>query len=475
MMKIHLVLLTLLLAWGCSKEEFSGTPKSEKYTANAVEVFQNLTCANSTLIKPPVDILYVVDNSLSAGYLKDTVKLQLQQTIQTVSNQFDYRIMVAPLLQDGGSDTFRPVITNGASSMPSSVNVVSLENLSFFGNSVVGNAESGLQRSINLIDQNSVANGGGVFRNGAHTIVVLVSNEDDDSMYNCSQFGCVFSSSKLSNMQSQYLSLRNRLQAQQLRFFSVVAHSSCTSNGESFVEGRAYKEMSAYMYANASIPPQAQPTDQAGRSTKDSYDLCGGSFAVYQGVNSSIQQEILGHTYDHWLVSASTVIDTNDIVVSKVSSSGTVSAVSAGGPNGWSYAGYLTNQNTRVLPNPGEPKTGYFIQLSGSAQVVYPDCLVVRTRTPTEFYGYAVIPSAPKTPVADNVVVTIRGSRIPFSTSNGWSYEGYRENQNIKVNSNGTPNTSSPLTRTGYFIKLNGTAIYASGDSISVDYTPGGI
>ena len=146
--------------------------------------------------------------------------------------------------------------------------------------------------------------------------------------------------------------------------------------------------------------------------------------------------------------------------------------MAAGAGNGWVYAGFLNNQNTRILPTAGEPKSGYFIQLNGSAQIAYPDCLVVKTQTPTEFYGHAVIPSQPEAP---SIVVRIRGNNIPQSTTNGWSYEGYRENQNIKVNADGSPNTVSPLNRTGYFIKLNGTAIYASGDTIEVFYTPAGI
>lgn len=464
------LLLSLFVAWGCSKEEFAGTPRSEKFVANSVEVFQNLTCANSTLIKPPVDILYVVDNSLSSGYLSSTVKEQLQLTIQAVSQQFDYRIMVAPLLPDGNSDTFRQVITNNAAAMSSSVNVVSLENLAFFSTPTGINSEAGMSRSVNLINSNRIANGGLVFRNNAHTIVVLVSNEDDDTMYQCFQGQCTENNGAFDAAKASFINLRNGLNAQQLRFFSVVAHTNGCQTG--FAQGKKYREMSAYMYANASIPPQSQPTDQGSRTHKDSYDLCSTNFGVYEGVNSSIQQEILGHTYNYWLLSENTVVDTTDIQVSKLSTSGSATSVPASATNGWSYAGFLTNRNTRRLPTPGEPRTGYFLQLNGSAEVTYPDCLVVRTRTPTEFYGFAVAPSQPR---PDTIIVRIRGSNIPQSTTNGWSYEGYRENQNIKVNANGTVNTTSPLNRTGYFIKLNGSAIYASGDTIEIFYTPAGI
>jgi hypothetical protein len=94
---------------------------------------------------------------------------------------------------------------------------------------------------------------------------------------------------------------------------------------------------------------------------------------------------------------------------------------------------------------------------------------VVKTTTPTEYYGYAVVPTAPR---PETLVVRVRGSNVNQSTTNGWEYLGYRENQNIKVNSNGTVNNTNPLNRTGYFIKLNGSAIYSSGETIEVFYTP---
>ncbi len=455
------LLLTLLFVWGCSKEEFSGSPKSETFTASSVEVFQNLTCANSTLIKPPVDILYVVDNSLSAGYLSTTVKEQLQLTIQAVSQQFDYHIMVAPLIPDGGNDTFRQVITNNAAGMPSSVNVVSLEGLSFFATLSGNKVERGFDRAADLIDANR---SNGIFRNAAHTIVVLVSNGDDtDTKTYLNGFSQV-NTTAYDAAYNRFINLKTNMMAQQFRFFSLVAHTASCQSGYSF--GDMYRRMSKRIYTAMSAG------DQAGRTHPDSYDLCGTDYALYSGVNSSIQQEVLGHTYNYWLLSENTVVDTTDIQVSKLSSNGSATAVSPGMSNGWSYAGYLTNRNTRRLPTSGEPKTGYFLQLNGSAEVVYPDCLVVKTRTPTEFYGFAVAPSQPK---PNTLVLRIRGATIPQSSTNGWSYEGYRENQNIKVNADGTLNTASPLNRTGYFIKLNGSAIYASGDTIELFYTPAGI
>ncbi|MBY0516843.1 MAG: hypothetical protein K2P81_08050 [Bacteriovoracaceae bacterium] len=456
----YAVLLALVFTWGCSKEEFAGSPKTEKYTANSVEVFQNLTCANHTLVKPPVDILYVVDNSLSAGYLSSTVKDQIRLTIQTVSQEFDYHIMVAPLLADGQSDTFRPVITNNASGMAPSVNVVSLEGLQFFNTPQGVNNEPGFARSTSLISNNR---SNGIFRNGAHTIIVLVSNGDDTDTKSCFNGQCFPNNTAYDSAYNNFINLKGSLSAQQFRFFSLVAHTANCKSG--YAEGKMYKMMSSRVYSAMNA------TDQSSRSTPDSYDLCSSTYNLYAGINESIRQEVVGHTYNRWLVSSGTsqnVIES----VTKISPNGTATTVPMDATNGYTCCTSGT-QNTRILPTVGEPKTGTFIELNGSGQVVYPQCLVVKSRTPTEYYGYAVVPSKPK---PDTIVVRIRGNNIPQSTTNGWSYTGYLENQNIKfTNAAATTAANPPLNRTGYFIKLNGSAVYASGDTVEVYYTPEGI
>lgn len=461
MMKPTLVLFAALLTfWGCSKEEFASTPKSEKYTANNVEVFQNLTCSNHTLIKPPVDILYVVDNSSSANYLNSTVRNQIALTIQSISQEFDYRVMVAPLLPDGASDSFRPVITNNAAAMSSSVNVVAPDTSVFFG-APQGNNERGFERAYNLINQNRISNGGLVFRNSAHTIVVLVSNGNDNETTQYLNGFPQINQPAYDNAKTRFVNLKSSLAAQQLRFFSLVAHT--TGCREGHLLGKTYIDMSRDIYVMEGA------SDQGTRATKDSYDMCKDEYAIYSAVNSSIRQEILGHTYDKWQVSSSTApnaIDPVDIQVTKLTPSGAATTLVAN--QDFTCCSTGTNVNTRVLPTAGEPKTGTFIDLTFAGRVSYPDCLVVRTRTPTEYYGFAVAPTKPR---PETIVVRVRGANIAQSTTNGWSYEGYRENQNIKVDVNGNPATPA-LNRTGYFIKLNGTAKYASGDTIELFYTP---
>lgn len=461
MIKPTLVLfIALLTMWSCSKEEFASTPKSEKYTANNVEVFQNLTCSNHTLVKPPVDILYLVDNSSSANYLSPTVRNQIALTIQSLSQEFDYRVMVAPLLPDGGSDSFRPVITNNAGAMSSNVNVVAPDSATFFG-PPQGSNERGFERSYNLINQNRISNGGLVFRNNAHTIVVLISNGNDNETSSYLNGFPIVNQSAYDTAKTRFINLKANLTAQQFRFFSMVAHTSNCRSGHFL--GKVYIDMSRDIYNIE------QASDQSARTTKDSYDLCKDEYAIYSGVNSSIRQEIVGHTYNKWQVSTSTApgaIDPIDIQVTKLTPSGAATTLNVN--QDFTCCSTGTNVDTRILPTPGEPKSGTFIDLTFAGRVSYPDCLVVRTRTPTEYYGYAVAPTAPR---PETIVVRVRGSNIPQNSVNGWTYLGYRGNENIKVDVNGNPALPA-LNRTGYFIQLNGTAKYASGDTIELFYTP---
>lgn len=76
-------------------------------------------------------------------------------------------------------------------------------------------------------------------------------------------------------------------------------------------------------------------------------------------------------------------------------------------------------------------------------------------------FNYAVIDSEP---VPSSIVVKKNGVTIPQSATNGWQYVGYMANQYTSY----YPQLSN--RKTGYFIKLNGTAEYHGNDIITVDF-----
>jgi len=474
-----LIALSLGLVGACSKEQFAGTPQTQSFTANHVEVYQNQTCAGHTLIKPPVDILYVVDNSLSAGLLTSSVKEQVRQTVQAVSQEFNYRILIAPLFPVRGSpmgENSLPVITNDATGIGKGtiINPDALDIAAFFSSTGGATSEAGFDRAVTVID--NYRSPGQVFRQGAHTIVVLVSNGDDTTVLNISGGSVSFNTTLFNQKVAAFNALKTNLNAQQLRFFSVVANSACQSG---YKHGLAYRRMSCSLYAGSGA------TDQAGRygptacgdlavpenftayspATPDSYDLCSSAYtAMYAGVNASIRQEVLDHRYDYWPVTTTTTasINTSDIEVFKIAANGTTTAVPQSPSDGFQYVGALTNQNTRYFPSAGEPASGLFIRLFGNARVTYPECLVLRTSSPIETYQYVVLPTEPQT---STLIVRVRGAAVSQGGANGWTYEGFKTNQNIKQ-------SGTPLLKTGYFVKLNGTSTYVSGDTVETFYTP---
>ena len=85
----------------------------------------------------------------------------------------------------------------------------------------------------------------------------------------------------------------------------------------------------------------------------------------------------------------------------------------------------------------------------------------MKVNVQTVLFNYAVLADAP---IVSSIVVTKNGQTIPQSSSNGWSYVGYETNAYTSY----YPQNGNP--QTGYFIKLNGSAVYSGSDVINVDY-----
>ena len=188
-------------------------------------------------------------------------------------------------------------------------------------------------------------------------------------------------------------------------------------------------------------------------------------------VNESIHHELVGHKYDHWKISSASEADiqTDDIVVTKVSPNGAEVNIPAGGPNGFEYLGYKSGINTRYEPDEGEPVSGLVIKLNGSAKLSYPDCIKAKTRTPTEYFGFVALPREPQ---VGTIKIEINGKTLASSSENGWTYLGYRDSKNIKVGGPENVATTPGLFKSGYFIKMHGSAVFSNGDKINVYYKP---
>jgi hypothetical protein len=477
-MKIYwpafLSLLLLLALASCGGEQFGTTPQSNSSQPNAVTAFQQASCSNHTLIKPEVDILYVVDNSTSSYYLASDIKTAIQNTINSISSDFDYRVIGTPLLQTPTGNQDYQVLAKNPSTLPSTTTdkkVNAASEFSFFSNPVPGSLEPGLERIRSFIAEHSSLTPASekLLRRGAYLFIVLVSNGRDTDIESPMPGGSGETIQNLSVYNARKASLVNlkaSLASQQFRLFSLVTHPGCAKSGWN-PSPKSYIQMSKDLYNQTPFP-----TDQSGDPSPDSYDLCQGQISgVFTSVNSAIQQIIVPHTYKYWPITFSetaTGLNTAEIKVYKSSPSSAPTLLPS---SSWTYISNsgLTSYNTRILPTAGEPTTArHLIQFASGHEVTYPNCIQITSTSNLEYFGYVVMA---KNPNVSTIVLKINGQTIPQSSTNGWSYIG-QQTRNIKVQHDGFSDQPAVI-RTGYMVQLNGSShYYKSGDNVEIYYVP---
>jgi hypothetical protein len=141
----------------------------------------------------------------------------------------------------------------------------------------------------------------------------------------------------------------------------------------------------------------------------------------------------------------------------------------------WFYEDRGSSQTvqTRELPTPGEPVTGrHFIRFN--QLITHPDCILVTSVSRTEYFNYIVLPQKPK---VETISVRINGSVVPKSMTNGWSDQTSSVmTRNVKAPYPSPGDENPPIIRTGFMLKLNGSAnYYKSGDKVDVNFIPAGI
>ncbi|HAZ12073.1 MAG: hypothetical protein A2X86_06525 [Bdellovibrionales bacterium GWA2_49_15] len=482
---IAVLMLTLGLV-SCAKEEFMAKKSQDSFSAPLTFSNNATVCSQFTLIKPRVDFLFLWDNTSSQYLVTDETKQALTNTINYISDRFDFHILMAPLVPQPGSavnDVAYLITTSIFGLGQSAINIRAEKSqaASLLNNfTVTANAnEKGLQRSYDMIYAN-ITNG--IFRQDAYTIVVLMSNGNDYKVDTNGYYDPVSTNQYILNIKNQLLNLRNTvLRSTQLRFISLVPHTSQCRVG--WLQGGSYTEMSKQLYS-APFPAgdlRKLPYDQTGDSTPDSYDICTSDFLhLFDGVNNSIQDTVISHQYNFWPISAvqsPLTFDPNKLRVQKANGD---EFFEVSGPNqgaGWRYAGYLTEQNMRYAPSPGEAFTGHMIELYGNARVTYPECLLITTVSPTYNYGYVALSSKP---IESSIRVTIDGRSIPQSDVDGWEYIGAKASQNLRIQGPNFPQDPyqevlpADIRTNAYFLKMHGSAIYKSGAVVNAVYDPAG-
>ncbi|MCP4912598.1 MAG: hypothetical protein GY909_05725 [Oligoflexia bacterium] len=500
---ILITFMALFLA-SCGEEQVKVKNRSEVSSSNPVSFNTIQSCAAFSLVKPKVDFLFLWDNSTSSAFINSSTRSALNNTINQISNTFDYHIMIAPLIGTGNNEAkFISETPDGLSSSALSIKIdrsLAAQSLNF--TYAQGNQEKGVTRAIDLIKSNI---NNGIFRPNSYLAVVVMSNEDDNfwavSFPEVEAERTAYVSQKLHELnclRGNYNDPQGRsctganLNLNQLRFMSIVAYSgsnSCPTVSYS-KQNLTYKEISSRVYST----PYTNGTIVYDNETRsdleydqflklnnyDSYNICNISdfSKIFDGINSSITDQLIQHEYNFWPV-ASPGASFNPDQIKVVKNGVEYSEISfpvSNGQSGYTYSNVVQTVNTRYAPTPGEPFTGYVVQLHGDARVKYPDCIQVTTQTPTEFFGYINLQNKP---FEGSIVVKIDGQTIPQGGANGWELvkengqPKYYNSFNIKIQGPGNYNPGTPaVNKSGYFIKLNGNAIYSNGSQIEVSYDP---
>jgi hypothetical protein len=471
---VFLPLLLLFLAVGCGSENFGTTSKTTKQSPDALRTYAHNACSTMTLVKPKVDVLYLVDNSSSTYYIASDIKTALGNTVTGLSSAFDYRVIGTPLLETANGNADFQVMTNSSdiAGIPSDSRLISSAgSFDFFSRSPVSGVERGLARAASFIDHHKSS----LIRSNAYLIVVLISNGRDMDVEEDQGFGngeTRFNSANYNARLASLRTLRSTLGASQLRLFSVTAKSVCATGYRTAL--KSYVKMSTDLYNDALA--------RDNNSALDSYDLCsaGGVRGIFSAINNSIQQVVLPHEYRYWPITFAEnneLVSLNEIRVQRISPNG--SSVTLTRDTDWVYVDQGSAQTVDLregpnpVPGPGEPYTGRHL-ISFTSPVTYPDCVLVTSVSRTEYFGFVILPQKPK---IDTVSVRINGRTIPKSTTNGWSdLTASVSTRNIKVAYPAAGDENPPVIRTGFMLQLNGTAnYYKSGDSIEVNYLPAGI
>jgi hypothetical protein len=473
---IYLFLLGCLIS--CGKEQFGTTPQTNTSQATPVKQFAQDFCAKPTEIAPKVDILYLVDNSLSTYYFPEDIKAAIRNTVTSISQDFDYRLIGTSIIPiDDTPYNDYQILTNSQDSLEyGSSNIIrSVKDLNFFTTKSSKTSEAGSRRAIDFINNNRY-----LFRQNSNLLIILFSNGRDEELeidlpYKNGETKT--NATAYQNRITELTKIKTDLNSSQLRFISLTAHTNDCKPPEFYSEKcdpktstrcgwlsseKSYVKLSKELYnlAGAKDAPVAQ----------DSYNLCLGVSNVFAPVNASIKKVVLQNTYRYWPITFAK--DTDDcnsfgnINVYKVED-GSSELID---PSARECYKHTENYalNTREPPSPGGEASGkLFIRFQDSALIKSPTCVRVTSTSRTEYFGYILLNQEPK---PETIVLRINGNIIPKSIklnnswSNGWEYKGRLFNTNIKID-------LPEVKKTGFMLQLHGTSnYYKSGDSVEVNF-----
>ena len=458
MKNVLMMTIAALLLSSCAKEVFTANKIKSSHSTGTIDTNTSTQCSSFTLVKPHVNFVFMWDNSGSQSLMTSDLKNALNRTIFKISERFDYRIMVAPILDPLSQISYVADNPDGTS-----VPLISKEEaFARLGSmsSVGGSHEPGLDNTLTVL-QRGASNG--FLRKNAHTIVVLMSNGDDyDPSPNCAPRACYgdYIASRANAIKNL---LSSTLASESYHFYALVPNTkdinnnsvSCSGVGTSY-PSKGYIEATKYISGSL-----------------DHINICTTAFAhVFDSINNSIEETVLKHKYNYWPIIETTVnsaqepFDATRITVTKMISGNPVELTEG---VDWNYLGYRSGLAIRYSPTAGEKTSGYFISLKNNGVVTYPECLRIDTQEPATCYGYVQLQNKP---LESSIVLKINGQIISRSTTNGWEYIGYKASQNVRTQCAGSSYAPGSELKSGHFLKLHGSAVYGNNSTVELSYDP---
>lgn len=353
-------------------------------------------------VAPKIDLALVTDNTGSMGTALDQLRTQMPSLLhQLEASGWDYRFanigLTAPLGQTGAPVSqiipskfdgnwfslgqWRAVFPGATPSNPIPVRSSlfrTQDNYSgFFTNADVNTSVNSSEDGFRTIYQSLNTSRGENFfvRSGSYVVTLVVGNGNDSTDVTYYNNGANQYVPNPTSLSSSFATWKANLQSlasnpSLYRMYSVVSplyRSSCAGIGGSSADaGTRY-------------------IDMAAATGGFSYDICTQPIASALS-DLSNQLQVTREAYrTRYVVISQQPVDTSTIQEVRRTTgcddaNGNLIPQSA--TNGWTYAGYITNQPAIDSPIPLNPVSGYAIELHGSAKLQGDETLrVIYTRT----------------------------------------------------------------------------------------------
>lgn len=357
MLMLSILSLSLLASCGKAKyqkQELSATAVAGQYT------------------KPKIDIVIFQDNSDSMNTPIQYIKPQLLSFLSSISSNWDYHFVVMPLLYSATmSQKYMTAAdcTGLANCVPMNAFNNAPGDTGWINSNVRnGNTDYGLYNMLNNLSDPGMTSSG-FFRSDAALASIIVTDGNDISTvkYTTNAGGQTIIDVAATNAGlNQYVTAIKNLKPTAImsKLYAVIAPGN--SNDLTSCYGTQVFGGGSYAYVSS----------QLGIQNSLTYNICsGGALAgVLNDIGTQLQALIQAYQFNYIVLSDQPNPSTISVTKNGVS-------IPQSSTNGWQYVGYRANQATSFSPAMSNVKSGYMIQLTGSAVYKGTDLINVTYKT----------------------------------------------------------------------------------------------